>query len=248
MHADYIIFLFFLSDSDVSDDGKSPRKHSQKIKGLANGVGTPLKQTTNNAVENASTISNTIQKSTRRSIENLSLAFKSGASDIRKEVRGEFKDAASEVNSVWVKVRKTTRQVIRKGEDQGKRIVTRSRAYCSDATNITALVLIIEATLLVIQVMPITSYSLGGQRSVKNFLKSGGKSASGTIPHLTLSAPNFWALLTYAFWRPIFLWSFWTVALPLFAASEYPLKSLYFCHITSFALLLIRCRHIRAKA
>lgn len=100
---------------------------------------------------------------------------------------------------------------------QTKRIVTRSRNYLSDSTNLTALVLILEASLLVHNVLPMTNVEFG-HKTVSNFIKSGGKSASGNIPHFAVPIPNFFALLSYAFWRPIVLWSFWTVAIPLFVA------------------------------
>lgn len=209
------------SDSDASDDGKSSRKVTQKAKStLVNGLGTPLRKSSNaatTAVEGANNYTAVIQAKTRKSSENLSSAFKSGASDIRDEVRGEIQDAATEVNSFWVKTRRSIRQSVRRCEDQAKKVVLRSRNYLSDSTNLTAIFLILEASILVNNVIPTTTIELG-HKSIKNFIKSGGKSASGTIPHVALSTPNFWALLSYAFWRPIVLWSFWTVAIPLLVA------------------------------
>lgn len=214
------------SDSDVSDEGnsgRSPRKHTQKAKSLANGLGTPLRKSSNAAtaaVEGASNFTSAIQASTRRSLENLSSVFKSGASEIRDEVRDEISDATAEVNSFWLKLRRSARLNIRRAEDHASRGLRRSRAYLSDSTNLTALLVILEASMLVTNVMPTSTVEVGN-RSIKNLVKSGGKSASGTIPHLSLTVPNLWALLSFAFWRPIVLWSVWTVVIPLVAAREW---------------------------
>lgn len=183
-------------------------------------MASPLRKSSNvaaTAVEGANNYTSAIQAKTRKSFESLSSAFKSGANDIRDEVRGEIKDAATEVNSFWVKTRRSARQSIRRSEDQAKKVLLRSRNYLSDSTNLTAIFLILEASILVTNVLPTTTVELG-HKSIKNFIKSGGKTASGTIPHVTLSTPNFWALLSYAFWRPIVLWSVWTVAIPLLVA------------------------------
>ncbi|UZJ54206.1 hypothetical protein CBS101457_003526 [Exobasidium rhododendri] len=209
-------------ESDGSDDGnsgQSPRKHT--IKAKVNGLATPLRKSTssaaNTALEGASSFTSALQASTRRSIDNLSSAFKSGATEVREEVREEIHDAASEVSTFWVKTKKYTRTSVRRAEVKGKHALRRAQLYLSDSTNLTALFLILEASVLVSNVMPLTEYGLG-ERSIKNFIKSGGKTTSGTLPHLSLTVPNFMALLSYAFWRPILLWSVWTVAIPLLAA------------------------------
>jgi hypothetical protein len=187
-------------------------------------LGTPLRKSTTaatnaaaNAVEDVSSYTSQLQAKTRKSIESLSSAFKSGATDIRSEVQGELKDATSEVNSYWRKTKRSVSQTVRKSETQGKKFVTRTQKYLSDSTNLTALVLMIEAIILVQNVLPMTHTEIG-HKTVGNFIKSGGKSASGVIPQFTVTIPNFWALLSYAFWRPIVLWSLWTVAIPLFVA------------------------------
>lgn len=209
---------FIHSDSDISDEGG--RKHTQKARTLANGAATPLRRTSNVATEGATNIANAFTAKARRSIEDLSSAFRSGAVGLREEVRDEIGDAASEVNTFSHTVQRSARRSLRRVESRTKATVARARAYLSDAQHITALLLIFEAILLVSQIMPLTTVKLG-QSHVKTFVKNAtGKGSSAHLPRLSLSVPNLWALLTYQFWRPVLLWSAWTVAVPMVASRE----------------------------
>ncbi|PWN87104.1 hypothetical protein FA10DRAFT_269714 [Acaromyces ingoldii] len=202
-------------DSDGSDDspatGKSPRKHTQRgSKLVPNGLSTPLRQ----ASSSTSGFASQLSQRTKRSFESLADAFKAGAKDAREEAH----DVANEVSSAQHALTRRVSQTSRRVEQRFTKGFERARAYLSNAEHIALLLVILEGALLVTAVMPTKRVELGGQRSVSNFVKSGGKSATNNVPHWTVTTPNFWALLTFVFWRPIVLWSAWTVALPALAA------------------------------
>lgn len=179
---------------------------------MPNGLSTPLRQ----ASSSTSGFASQLSQRTKRSFESLADAFKAGAKDAREEAH----DVANEVSSAQHALTRRVSQTSRRVEQRFTKGFERARAYLSNAEHIALLLVILEGALLVTAVMPTKRVELGGQRSVSNFVKSGGKSATNNVPHWTVTTPNFWALLTFVFWRPIVLWSAWTVALPALAARE----------------------------
>lgn len=216
-------------DSDASDDGTSARKHTQKSRStLANGAAaiasTPLRRTSNIgtvANDGASNIASAFSAKARRSIEDLSAAFRTGATGIRDEVSTEVHEAVSDASHASTQAKRSARKSVNRFEKRLDTAFIRARNFLSDAENITAILLIVEAVLLVTHIMPLTSVRLG-QNPVRSFVKNAatGKGAAAS-PRLTLTVPNLWVLLTGAFWRPVFLWTVWTVAIPLAASREF---------------------------
>lgn len=175
------------------------------------------------ATEGAHNIATAISAKARRSIEDLSSAFRSGASNVRNEISEEVQDATNEVTHVGHKLRLAGRRVVRRTERQYADVLNRTRSYLSNAQHVTAVLLIFEAVFLVSQLMPLTNIQFG-QSAVKTFVKNAtGKGGQIHIPRSSVALPQLWALLTVQFWRPILLWFAWSVGIPLVAASEYPL-------------------------
>jgi hypothetical protein len=208
------------SDSDASDDGG--KKHSQSSRASINGqLVSPARRTSTIATEGAHNIATAISSNARRSMEELSSAFKSGASGVRNEISGEAREAADQVTGVGHKLRLAVRRNVRRSQKQIKSLSNRWRLYLSDAQHVTAMLLIFEGVVLVSHLMPLTNTTIG-QKSVTAFIGNlAGRAGHAHLPLTSLAVPQLWALLTAQFWRPILLWFAWTVAIPIVASREY---------------------------
>lgn len=211
-----------ISDSDVSDDGTSARKHTQRGRNTINGLATtstPLRRTSNVATEGVNNIASAISAKARRSFEDLGAAFRSGATGIREEVREEVHDAAAEVSTISTQVKRTARRSVSQVEKRTHHAFVRARAFLSDAKHLATILVILEAIVLVAHITPSTTIRLGRSpaRTLVKQATSAGKATP--LPQITLTIPNLWVLLSYQFWRPVLLWSAWTVVLPIIAAN-----------------------------
>ncbi|PWN45495.1 hypothetical protein IE81DRAFT_192854 [Ceraceosorus guamensis] len=201
-------------DSDASDDSparaKSPRKHSG---GRANGTATPRK-TSSSLAQDASSTFNSLTARTKRSFESLKDAFRTGANEARTEVIEAREHVDHAAHGVAHRVKLQQRALIRGAGN----LWHKAGVYASDANNLTTIFLALEAITLILSILPTTYFEFGSRASVSNLVKSGGKTAHSTVPHYAITIPNAWALLTVGFWRPIVLWTLYTVAVPYILA------------------------------
>ncbi|PWN51637.1 hypothetical protein IE53DRAFT_385991 [Violaceomyces palustris] len=213
------------ADSDASDGSpevniRSPRKHSQKAAPSSLGesiLATPIAQSSTQAAAAANQLTSSIKQKSlkaKQSLDKLVEHFTDTAREAAEEIQSDVHEvqggARSALNQAQVKVSK----VYKRSKKQGHNLFLRSRAWLSDTKNLTLTLLALEAASLVLLVTPTTFFEIGSRQSSLPFVKGNKGFTADLLPHYVFTVPNLWALLTLQFWKPLVVWTLWSVLIP----------------------------------
>lgn len=207
------------AESDGSDSPeasvRSPRKHSQRPSNL--GIpSTPLSAIPASASDLAASAKQRGLKA-RKSLDKLVDTISANARSTAHELGSEVQDAQSEVSASLHAVQGEATKRYRKAKQQGHKLFVRARTWLSDTKNLVRLLVAFEGLLLLLATLP-TTYIEIGSRGPKIPVVNPKSGINAYLPHWAITLPDPRGLISLDFYRPLTLWTVYSVLVPLAVA------------------------------
>lgn len=203
--------------SDSPDSLRSPRKHSQRAPSSL--LSTPIASSSAAAQEFGSSIKKSSAKA-RKSVDKLVDSVSDSVRSIGDEINSEVHEVQADANAAVQSVQNQAKKTYRRAKKEGYKVFTKTRVWLSDSKHLVLALIAFEAALLILSALPTTFIEIGS-RGPRIPIINPKDGINGHLPHWGATVPDLRGLISLAFWRPVFLWTLFSVLVPGAIAREY---------------------------